>query len=140
MLSLSTPHLLAEVQRTVALEAVMQVIINTDKNIPLGESTIEELESLVTSTLEYVSSRLTRVEVHLSDGSAGRSTGDDIRCGIEARPAGRNPEFVTDNAATVDDALGGALDKMKHVLGTTFGRLDDHKGATSMGGAEVADS
>lgn len=118
----------------------MQVIINTDKNIPLGENTIEELESLVLSALEHVSSRLTRVEVHLSDGSAGRSTGDDIRCGIEARPAGRNPEFVTNHAATVDDALSGALDKMKQVLDTTFGRLDDRKGATSMGGAEVVDS
>jgi len=115
----------------------MQVIINTDHNIPLGENTIEELESLVKSSLEYVESRLTRVEVHLTDGSAGRSTGNDIRCGLEARPAGRNPEFVTCNAPTVDAALSGALHKMKQVLDTTFGRQNHHKGATSMGEAEV---
>lgn len=115
----------------------MQVIINTDHNIPLGENTIASLESLVESSLEYVESRLTRVEVHLTDGSAGRNTGNDIRCGLEARPAGRNPEFVTDNAETVDAALSGALNKMKHVLDTTFGRQNHHKGATPTGGPEV---
>ena len=111
------------------LEATMKVIVNTDHNIPLTESSIAEMESLVESTLEYFKARLTRVEVHLTDGSAGRSTGDDIRCRLEARPEGLNPEFVTDNASTVDGAIGGALEKMTHVLETTFGRLDDkHRG------------
>ncbi len=107
----------------------MQVIINTDHNIPLSEESISEMESLVESTLEYFASRLTRVEVHLTDGSAGRSTGDDIQCRLEARPEGLNPEFVTDNASSADAAVSGALSKMKHVLETTFGRRDDkHRG------------
>jgi hypothetical protein len=107
----------------------MKVIINTGHNIPLAESSIAEMESLVASTLKYFESRLTRVEVHLTDGSAGRSTGDDIRCRLEARPEGLNPEFATDNASTVDGALAGALQKMTHVLETTFGRIDDkHRG------------
>ena len=107
----------------------MQVIINTDHNIPLAEGSISEMESVVESTLEYFASRLTRVEVHLTDGSAGRSTGDDIRCRIEARAEGLNPEFVTDNASTADAAVSGALSKMKSVLETTFGRRDDrHRG------------
>lgn len=107
----------------------MKVIINTGHNIPLAEGSIAEMESLVASTLEYFASRLTRVEVHLTDGSAGRSTADDIRCGLEARPEGLNPEFVTDNASTVDGAVGGALEKMTHVLETTFGRIEDkHRG------------
>jgi len=67
------------------------------------------------------------VEVHLTDASAGRSTGDDIRCRLEARPEGLNPEVVTDSASSVDAALSGALQKMKHSLETTFGRLDDQR-------------
>lgn len=113
----------------------MKVIINTDHNIPLGNNSIAEMESLVESSLEYFESRLTRVEVHLTDGSAGRSTGDDIRCRLEARPEGLNPEIVTDNASSVDAAVSGALQKMTRVLETTFGRLDDpRKGGSPVGG------
>lgn len=114
----------------------MQVIINTDHNITLTEVEIGAMQRVVESKLEHFASRLTRVEVHLSDESAGRSTGDDIRCRIEARPEGRNPEFVTDEAASVDDAAGGALRKMAHVLESTFGRLENHKGGESIGGVE----
>lgn len=114
----------------------MKVIVNTDHNITLTEESLGAMESLVESKLGHFDSHLTRVEVHLSDGSAGRSTGDDIRCRLEARPEGRNPEFVTDNASTVDGAVNGAIHKMIHVLETTFGRLDHHKGDSSMGGIE----
>jgi hypothetical protein len=117
-------------------EATMNVIVNTDHNIPLSEESIEEIQKVVAGTLVHFDSRLTRVEVHLTDGSAGRSTADDIRCRLEARPEGLSPEFATDNASSVDAAVAGALQKMKHVLDTTFGRLDQHKGATSMGGVE----
>ena len=115
----------------------MKVIINTDHNIPMTEDAIETMESLVASELAHFDSRLTRVEVHLSDESAGRSTGNDIQCRLEARPEGRNPEFATNNASTVDNALSGALTKMTHVLESAIGKLDQHKGATSMGGTET---
>jgi Sigma 54 modulation protein / S30EA ribosomal protein len=126
-------------QRTVvhhSREATMQVIVNTDHNITLTEDSVKALESVVDTALERFDSHLTRVEVHLSDGSAGRSTGDDIRCRLEARPEGRNPEFTTDDASSVDAAVSGAVKKMVHVLDTTFDRLDTHKGASSMGGVE----
>lgn len=114
----------------------MDVIVNTDHNITLPENAIETMESEVAASLAHFESHLTRVEVHLSDQSAGRSTGDDIRCRVEARPEGRQPELATDDASTVDDALRGALQKMQHVLESTFGRLDKRKGSTSMGGVE----
>lgn len=114
----------------------MQVIVNTDHNIPLSEDSIGEIESQVETQLGHFGSHLTRVEVHLSDGSAGRSTGDDISCRLEARPEGRNPEFATDNASSADGAVSGALRKMRQVLDTTFGKLDQHKGGSSMGGVE----
>ena len=104
----------------------MQVIVNTDNNVTLDENATAEIVSSVETKLAHFSSRLTRVEVHLSDGSAGRSTGDDIRCQLEARPKGGNPEAASDNAAAVDSAVNGALAKMQQVLDTTFGRLDQH--------------
>lgn len=112
----------------------MKAIINSDHNVTVSESSISELSSLVESGLERFASSLTRVEVHLSDGSAGRKTGDDIRCLIEARPAGRNPESASENASTPEAALSGALRKMVSVLDTMFGRLDQRKGSISMGG------
>ena len=114
----------------------MQVIVNTDHNITLDGDAIGAMEAKVQSSLSHHSARLTRVEVHLTDGSAGRSTGDDIRCKVEARPEGRNPEFVTATSSTVDSALSGALRTLNQVLESTFGKADSHKGASSMGGVE----
>ncbi|CAO1649242.1 HPF/RaiA family ribosome-associated protein [Salinibacterium sp. NYA9b] len=114
----------------------MQVIVNTDNNITLSEDTIASITAELESKLAHFSAHLTRLEVHLSDESAGRSTGDDIRCQLEARPENRTPELASDNASTVDGALNGATRKMQHVLETTFGRADQHKGASSMGGVE----
>lgn len=114
----------------------MQVLINTDHNITLTENSTDELETTVETTLGHFGSHLTRVEIHLTDQSAGRSTGNDIRCLLEARPEGLEPQFVTDNASTVDAAVHGALHKMLHTLETTFGRHNQHKGASSMGGIE----
>ncbi len=114
----------------------MQVIMNSDHNVDLSEKSSDEMSSTVEAALERFDAYLTRVEVHLSGESAGRSTGDDIRCVLEARPEGLNPEVVTDNASSAHDALNGALRKMVSVLDTTFGRRDHHKGGTPMGGAE----
>ena len=116
----------------------MQVIINSDHNIALSATSSGDMSAMVEHTLGRFDSDLTRVEVHLSDESAGRSTGDDIRCLIEARPEGLNPETVTDNASSATDALSGALRKMVSVLDTTFGRRDHRKGGTAMGGAETS--
>jgi hypothetical protein len=114
----------------------VKIIVNSDHNITLSEQEIGAIQATVETTLGHFASHLTRVEVTLSDGSAGRSTGDDIRCQLEAHPEGRNSDFSTDNASTVDDAVSGALRKMLHVLGSSFGRLERHKGGSSMGGVE----
>lgn len=114
----------------------MKVIINTDNNIELSEQASEGLSARVHELLARFDSSVTRVEVHLSDESAGRSTGDDIRCVVEARPEGLKPESVTHNGSTSENALNGALHKMVAVLTTNLGRRNDHKGNSSMGGVE----
>ncbi|TFD35577.1 HPF/RaiA family ribosome-associated protein [Cryobacterium sp. TMT1-19] len=111
----------------------MQILVNTDNNIAGTDAVVAEVESSVKIVLARFSSRLTRVEVHLSDESAGRATTDDIRCLLEVRPAGGNPLAATDHSSTMTGAVSGALHKLASVLETTFGRMDDHKGASAMG-------
>ncbi|MFO7689714.1 MAG: HPF/RaiA family ribosome-associated protein [Cryobacterium sp.] len=116
----------------------MQVLLNTDNNIDGTEALTEYVEGVVTESLSRYAPHLTRVEVHLSDGSAGRSTSDDIRCLLEARPAGGSPHTVTHNASVVNDALSGALQKLNRVLETASGKLDDRQGDLAAGGAAPA--
>ena len=94
----------------------MEIQVNTDHNVDLPEARIADVEFEVGAVLARFADHITRVEVHLSDESAGRSSGQDKRCMLEARPAGRAPVAVTDHAATVDEALRGALQKLKRLL------------------------
>lgn len=102
----------------------MKIQLNTDKNIEGSEALSEPAEAHLQGALARFADRLTRVEVHLRNESAGRSTGDDFRCLIEARPAGMEPVTVTDHAATLDDALHGATDKLETLLTSKFERLE----------------
>ena len=74
--------------------------------------------------------------MHLSGESAGRVTGDDIQCRLEVRPEGKYAESDSGNASTVDSGVNSALRKVWHVLDTVFGRANQHKGGSSMRGAE----
>lgn len=110
----------------------MQIQVNTDSNV-VGR---EELEARVATTVESglarFGDRLTRVEVHLGDESAGRRTEGDKRCMIEARPAGRAPVAVTAHAASLEEALGVAVGKLVTVLGRERSRRDHHKGGPTI--------
>ena len=94
----------------------MEIQVNTDHNVTAHQARIADIEVEVRDILAHFADHLTRVEVHLSDESAGRSSGEDKRCMLEARPAGRASVAVTDHAATVDEALRGALHKLKRLL------------------------
>lgn len=110
----------------------MLIQINTDNNVDSGDEFARHVEDEVESAFASHASRLTRVDVHLGDESAGRKTGADMRCMIEVRPASHEPVVVTAHATTIDEALSDAVDKMQHLLGSLFGRLDDrHPGSPS---------
>jgi hypothetical protein len=91
----------------------MQTQINSDKNINVDTRVIEFVEVEVKRVLGRLSSKLTRVEVHLSDVNSHKSGANDKRCMIEARPARHRPLSTTNQAATVKQAVRGALDKMQ---------------------------
>ena len=110
----------------------MQVQVNTDDNVEGREELIRRVEAEVRSTLSRFGGEITRIEVHLSDENAGKSGSNDKRCLIEARLAGRQPEAVSDQAGSLEEAFREAARKLRRSLESTLGRLTDHKGVTSI--------
>ena len=102
----------------------MQFQLNTDANIQGDERLAEVAEATVTSALGHLTGRLSRIEVHLVDVNGAKGGADDIRCTIEARPEGMQPQTVTHNDANVDAALRGAAKKIRSLLDSEFGKLE----------------
>lgn len=103
----------------------MHIQVNTDSNIEGHEEFAIRVKRVVESVLSRVSDRITRVEVHLSDQNGDKNGQDEKRCMMEARLQGRQPTAVTHRAASVDDAVDGAANKLKRSLENTLERLND---------------
>ena len=102
----------------------MIIQLNTDASINGTEALAAEVQTVVGGALETFSRHITRVEVHLSDTNSGAKGGpSDMRCLLEARPAGHQPVAVSHHAATIAEAVGGAADKLKRALDSLLGRL-----------------
>jgi ribosome-associated translation inhibitor RaiA len=104
----------------------MQIQINTDKNVTGSEGLIASSTSLISEELSRYSAQITRVEVHFSDEDGNKDGYNDKRCMVEARLAGMNPIAVINLANTHEQAVFGALDKLKTSLKTIKGRLRNH--------------
>jgi ribosome-associated translation inhibitor RaiA len=112
----------------------MQIQVNTDRNIEGHEAMAEQVSGVVESALSRFSTRITQVELHLSDENSNKKGGnDDIRCMIETRLEGLRPIAVTHQAATVEQSVDGAADKMVNLIETTLGRIQrkERRQATS---------
>lgn len=113
----------------------MQIQVNTDDNITGGGVLTRDVESVVEGSLGRFGDRITRVEVQLTDESSShKSAGNDKRCKMEARLAGLQPIVVTDDSASLEQAISGAATKLEKLLDRTLGRLDARKGGTSYAG------
>ena len=104
----------------------MQIQINTGKNIDGDERFAAYVTEKVQTQLGRFGEWVTRIEVHLSDENAGKGGADDKRCTIEARVEGKQPTAVHHDASTVQEAVAGACDKLKHSLDRTIGKLKEH--------------
>ncbi len=109
----------------------MKIQLNTDVNIEGSEALAAQVSATVEQALERFSEHITRVEVHLSDENAGKNGQRDHRCMLEARLEGRQPVAVSDQAATLEQAVHGAAHKLARLLDSTLGRLHDHREKTS---------
>ena len=110
----------------------MHIQINTDEHIEGSEGLSAKISSDIHHRLDRFSEHITRIEVHLSDENADKSGTSDKRCLIEARLEGRQPEVASDEAATLEGAWSGAAKKLQHVLETTLGKRDHHKGGETI--------
>jgi hypothetical protein len=103
----------------------MQIQVNSDNSVAVDSELTQILEANISHTLQRFGERLTRVEVHLSDVNGGKFGTADKRCLLEARPSGRDPVTVTNDAATPELAVKGAAQKMERLLTSTFARVGD---------------
>jgi len=104
----------------------MTIQFNTDNNVRVSEEHRAPLISLISEELSRFSHQITRVEVHLSDENGDKQGLNDKRCMIEARLSGMNPIAVTNHANTHEQAVEGAVDKLKTSLETILGRLRNY--------------
>lgn len=102
----------------------MQVQVNSNQ-VNAGVGLHDWVGSTVESALERFDDFLTRVEVHVSDENANKAGAEDKRCQIEARPKGHSPVSVTHKADSMELAVDGAAEKMRHALEHLMGRLDE---------------
>ncbi len=102
----------------------MQIQINTDSNIEGNDELIQQVEAVVRDAVERFSAQITRVEAHISDKNSDKKFGaDDKRCLLEARLAGLQPIAVSHEAATLQQAVDGAAEKLKRSIESTLGRV-----------------
>lgn len=104
----------------------MIIQVNTDRNIEGNVELLQQIETVVGISLERFSDQIMRVEVHLSDENSNKKFGThDMRCLLEARLAGIQPMAVSHQAATIEQAVDGAVDKLMNSIDTTLGKLDN---------------
>lgn len=100
----------------------MKIQVNSDKTIPMGARLAAWIETDANRLLDRFGSRLTRVEIHLSDIDNKKSGRPDKRCLVEVRPSGSKPLTATALATTTESAVTSALGKMQRSLTTFYGR------------------
>lgn len=103
----------------------MNIQVNTDRNIEGNAGLESYIQGSLADRLERYKSTLTRIEVHLSDVNAGKTSDDDKRCLLEARIANRQPIVVSHNADSVHQAFDGATDKLLRSLDSMVGKAKD---------------
>lgn len=110
----------------------MQVQVNTDRHIEGSAELITQVEATLEDALSRFGSRITRLEVHLSDESGSqKSDGSDKRCVLEARLTGMKPIKVSADGSSHEHALNDASKNLAKLLGRTLDRLDNPKGRAS---------
>ena len=101
----------------------MQIQVNIGHNIEGREALAPQISGVVESALSRFSDHITRVEIHLSDENSDKRVGHDaMRCMMEARLKGRQPIAVTHHAATMDEVIDGAAEKLTSLIEHTLGR------------------
>lgn len=95
----------------------MQININSDRHVQVNQQTVEQWRTDIEEALERFSDWITRVEVHVTDqNSLAKGGADDIRCVMEARPAGKQPVSIDVRAESAEHAIQEGTGKLKRRL------------------------
>ncbi|MEM9882887.1 MAG: HPF/RaiA family ribosome-associated protein [Planctomycetota bacterium] len=100
----------------------MKVQINAG-DIQSSPALLRQAEDAVLAALRHVTDRVTRVEVHLRDDNANKSSADDKRCTMEARIAGQPPIAVDHSSDDLYRSIGEAAGKLGRAVNTRLGKL-----------------
>jgi ribosome-associated translation inhibitor RaiA len=101
--------------------------INTDHNIKGHDALAAKLTSSIEDALSRISDHVTRLEVHITDENGNKPGPNDKRCLMEARLEGREPIAVTAHAASLEQAVDGATQKLIGMIESLLGRQRDHR-------------
>lgn len=107
----------------------MQLKIRTDRTLNAHEEQVARFRIAIERALERFDDQVSRVDVHLSDENRNRNgQEDDKRCMIEADLGGRLLLVVSHHAPTLNQAVGGATDKISRLIEHRLGRRHDQVG------------
>ena len=107
----------------------MNIEIRTDKNIQNSDRLISYVRAELNEEFQRHSERITHFSVHFSDENGDKGGADDIRCMIEARPAGFKPVVVNHRGHNVDTAIHGAIERLKRSLEHVIEKKESARGA-----------
>jgi ribosome-associated translation inhibitor RaiA len=104
----------------------MKILFNTDNNIEGSERLSDYFSTLINEDLNRFNNYITRIEVYLSDQDGTKNGPSDKKCTLEARLKNMNPIAVTNHGNSHEEAIKGAVEKLKTSLNTIIGRLSKH--------------
>jgi hypothetical protein len=105
----------------------MQIILNSEPQIPGHLRLRSYLETVANDTLGHDVDRIVRIDAHLSDAnSAAKADTDDIHCTLEAQVTGLAPVIVKDRAGSAGQAIHGAVGKMERAIEHAIGKHEPH--------------
>ena len=102
----------------------MQIQINPG-DVDTSPAIDERIEKAVEHAMRHVKDRITRIEVHLHDEN-GPKHGNDKRCTMEARIAGKDPIAVHHDAPDLYAAIEGAAGKLERAVTHKLERTAQH--------------
>jgi hypothetical protein len=100
----------------------MLIEVRTDGNINGGEQFSDRVEAELRTALHRYGDRIRRIDLHLSDAVGNKTSHDDKCCMIEARLDGREPIVVTHQESSLDQAIHGAVHKLKKSIDSALGK------------------
>ena len=104
----------------------MTIQFESAHSVKANEEFKAPLIATITEKLSRFNHQITKLEVHLSDENGNKEGLNDKRCLLEAHVEGMPATVAKNHAETYEQAVEGAIDKLKASLISTMGRLENH--------------